>query len=324
MSTKKMMLAVVGALTVLQTFGLGTVWAAYPDKPIRIILPYPPGGSSDTPTRILANRLAALSGQAFVVENRGGAGGALGASEVARATPDGYTVLVSSTALPIASALKKKPPFDAVKDFRHVATFALVPIVLVANPKSAPAGFESFVAASRSAPGKFTYASAGSGSPGHLGSEMLKQALDVDWLHVPYKGTGPALVDLIGGRVDVAVVGQSSVQGHIKAGAVKPLAALSKTRSPQYPLVPAASETAPGFEFEMWFGFAMPAETPPEIVVRFGRLVEQAMKEPELQAQLAESGVKPTYADAAETATRVRRETTDFSRLGARSGISLD
>ncbi|QRF63212.1 tripartite tricarboxylate transporter substrate binding protein [Variovorax paradoxus] len=299
--------------------------ADYPERPVKLILPYPPGGSFDGPTRILAERLGRATGQPFVVENRGGVGGTLGAMEVRRATPDGYTVLVSSGALPIASALAKKPPFDAAKDFRHVATFASVPLVVVVNPKRVPYGsFKAFMEASKASPGKFAYASAGNGSPAQLGAELIKEAFGVDWMHVPYRGTGPALADLIGGQVDVSVVGLSSAIGQIKSGALKALAVTTRARVPQLPDVPALAEPSPGFEFETWLGLSMPAGTPADVVRRLGETVEKVMKEQELQSRLSDAAVTPLFKNAAATEEAISKEMEVYSRLGQRTHISID
>lgn len=297
----------------------------YPNRPIRFVVPYPPGGSTDGPARLLAAKLSKLAGVPVVVENRGGAGGSIGAAEVARAAPDGYTLLMSSTALPIAAALTKTATYNAVKDFSEIATFAVVPLVLIANPqrvqfKSLP----ELVAASKADPGKYSYASAGVGSPGHVAAELVKQAFGVNWLHVPYKGTGPALQDVIGGQVDVSVVGLSSVVGHIASGAVKPLATTGKSRLPSLPNVPAVSESTPGFEFDMWLGIAVPSKTSAAVVSKLGRLVEAAVKDAETQAQLAEAGVRPSFQDSANTNARVLREVNQFTELRKRAGIPME
>lgn len=297
----------------------------YPNRPIRLVVPYPPGGSTDGPARLLAAKLSKLAGVPVVVENRGGAGGSVGAAEVAKAAPDGYTLLMSSTALPIAAALTKTIAYDAVKDFSEIATFAVVPLVLIANPQRVPfKSLPELIAASKTDPGKYAYASAGVGSPGHVAAELVKHAFGVDWLHVPYKGTGPALQDVLGGRVDVSVVGLSSVVGHIASGAVKPMATTGKSRLPQLPNVPAVSESTPGFEFDMWLGIAVPSKTPSAVVSKLGRLVEMSAKDAETQAQLADTGVRPSYQDSANTNARVLREVNQFTDLRKRAGISME
>ncbi|WP_418128102.1 Bug family tripartite tricarboxylate transporter substrate binding protein [Variovorax sp. KK3] len=323
------MIKTLAAFALATTFllaGGGTALAAdYPLRPVRLILPYPPGGSFDGPARILAERLGQATGQPFVVENRGGVGGVVGAQEVRRASPDGYTVLVSSGALPIASALAKKPPFDATRDFRHVATFASVPLVVVTHPGRVPfKDFRAFIQASKAAPGKYAYASAGNGSPAQLGAELLKQTFGVDWLHVPYRGTGPALADLIGGQVDLSVVGLSAAIGQIRSGALTALAVTTPTRVPQLPDVPAVAEFSPGFAFDTWLGLAFPANTPPELVRHLGNVVGGLLQEPQLRSRLADAAVTPAFRDGPSTAQAVSHEMEVYMRLGQRSNISID
>ncbi len=297
----------------------------YPERSVRVVVPYPPGGSFDGPSRLIAAKLATIAGKNFVVENRGGAGGNIAAIEVQRAPADGYTVLISSGALSISSSLAKKAPFDAAKDFTHIATFATLPVVLVANAKNMPyQSLPDLIAASKAAPGKFTYASAGSGSAGHLATEMIKEAFGVDWVHIPYKGTGPALNDLLGGQVDLSVIGLSSAVPQLRGGKLSMFGVTSSTPVSQLPRVPTIAEYKTGFEFEMWLGFAMPRSTPPQIVSRFTLLVEQALKDPELLTQLAQAGVKPSFSTGQETVSRVLKETETFGRLGRRLKIDLE
>lgn len=294
-------------------------------KPVRLIVPYPPGGSADGPARLLAAQLSKLAGQSVIVENRGGAGGSIGAAEVARSQPDGHTLLLSSSALSVASALSKNSQVDALKDFRHAAMFATVPIVVVAHPQRFSfANWQEFIAASKAAPSKYAFASAGNASPAHLGAALLEQAFGVQWLHVPYKGTGPALQDLLGGQVDFSVVGLSSALPHIRAGKLKALAVTQSTRLEQLPQVPAVAEMVPGFDFSMWFGLAAPAGTATATVTHIERLAQAALAEPDFQKRLAEAGVLPSYQGGGATTKKVALELAEFSALGRRNGISLD
>lgn len=283
--------------------------AQYPDRTIRLIVPYPPGGSFDGPARIVAHSLGKAAGQTVVVENRGGAGGAIGAAEVQRASADGYTILLSSGALAVATAFSKQPPFDAIRDFDHVARFATLPSVLAVNAQSVSASsLAEFVTMSRAAPGKFMYASAGTGSAGHLATELLKDALGVDWIHVPYKGTGPALQDLIGGRVNVSLIGLSAALPHHKAGALKMLGVTTRARAEQMPEVPSISEVEAKYEYELWLGFAAPKGTPPGVLRRLEGWVAQVLKDPELQAQLRAAGVNPEFEGSADTQRKLENE----------------
>lgn len=298
--------------------------ADYPEKAVRLVVPFPPGGSFDAPARLLAARLTVLSGKPFVVDTRAGAGGALGAAEVSRAAPDGYTILLSNGAMPVSAALSKKPLFDTVAGFNHVATFGVLPFAIVVNGKAPFNTLQEFIAASRAAPGKFNYASAGNGSASHLSGELIKEAFGIDWVHVPYRGSGPAMTDLMAGEVTVSVPGLSSTVSQVKAGALKALAVTGATRSPQLPNVPTVTELKPGLVLETWVGISLPPKTPQQIITRLASLIEQAMKDAELQTQLVAQGVTPVYEGPAEISARMAKEMEMFSALGKRANISMD
>ncbi len=312
------------AVTSLLAYGVLPAAAEYPEKTVKLVVPFPPGGSFDGPARLLATRLTTLSGQSFVVETRAGAGGAVGAAEVSRAAADGYTVLLSNGAMSVSAALTAKPMFDGVAGFSHVATFGVLPFVIVVNGKSPFNSLQDLLAASRAAPGKFNYASAGTGSASHLSAELVKEAFGVDWVHVPYRGSGPAMTDLMGGQVTLSVPGLSSTVAQVKAGSLKALAVTGAVRSPQLPNVPTLAENKPGSVLATWVGISMPPKTPPQIVNRLAVLIEQAMKDPELQAQLVAQGVTPVFEGPAEITARMAREIDMFSALGKRANISMD
>ena len=312
------------AVTSLLGYGVLPAAAEYPEKTVKLVVPFPPGGSFDGPARLLATRLTTLSGQSFVVETRAGAGGAVGAAEVSRAAADGYTVLLSNGAMSVSAALTAKPMFDGVAGFSHVATFGVLPFVIVVNGKSPFNSLQDLLAASRAAPGKFNYASAGTGSASHLSAELVKEAFGVDWVHVPYRGSGPAMTDLMGGQVTLSVPGLSSTVAQVKAGSLKALAVTGAVRSPQLPNVPTLAESKPGSVLATWVGISMPPKTPPQIVNRLAVLIEQAMKDPELQAQLVAQGVTPVFEGPAEITARMAREIDMFSALGKRANISMD
>lgn len=306
-----------------------TLWSAqaaadYPDKAVKLVVPFPPGGSFDGPARLLATRLSTLSGKPFVIETRAGVGGALGASEVSRAAPDGYTILLSNGAMPVSSALSKKPLFEAVTGFSHIATFGVLPFAVVVNGKAPFDNLQDFIAASKASPGKYNYASAGNGSASHLSAELVKEAFGIDWVHVPYRGSGPAMNDLMAGQVTLSVPGLSSTVSQVKAGALKALAVTGATRSPQLPNVPTLSEIKPGLVLETWVGISAPPKTPPQVIAKLASLIEQAMKDPELQAQLFAQGVTPVYEKPSEITARMAKELEMFSALGKRTNISMD
>jgi tripartite-type tricarboxylate transporter receptor subunit TctC len=306
------------------TFGSAPAAAEYPDKPVKLVVPFPPGGSFDGPARLLATRLSILSGQNFVLETKAGAGGALGAAEVSRAAPDGYTILLSNGAMSVSAALSKKPLFDGVSGFSHVATFGILPFIVVVNGNSPFNTLQEFVSACRASPGKYTYASAGNGSASHLSGEMIKEAFGIDLVHVPYRGSGPAMTDLMAGQVTVSIPGLSSAIGQVKGGTLKALAITGSARSSQLPNVPTLSESKPGFAMETWVGISLPPRTPPQIVNRLASLIEQAMKSPELQAQITDQGVTPVYEGPPVISARMAREIDMFSQLGKRAKISMD
>lgn len=321
--SKRRILLLVSLLSTL------TLWSAqaaadYPDKPVRFVVPFPPGGSFDGPARLLATRLSTLSGKPFVVDTRAGVGGALGAAEVSRAAPDGYTILLSNGAMPVSAALSKKPLFDAVAGFSHVATFGVLPFAVVVNGNAPFNSLQDLIAASKATPGKYNYASAGNGSASHLSAELVKEAFGIDWVHVPYRGSGPAMTDLMAGQVTVSVPGLSSTIGQAKAGTLKVLAVTGATRSPQLPNVPTLSEIKPGLVMETWVGISAPPKTPPQIIARLASLIEQAMKDPELQAQLVAQGVTPVYEQPSEISARMAKELELFSALGKRANISME
>ena len=298
--------------------------ADYPEKAVRLVVPFPPGGSFDGPARLLATRLSVLSGKPFVVDTRAGAGGALGAAEVSRAAPDGYTVLLSNGAMSVSSALSKKPLFEAVEGFSHIATFGVLPFAVVVNGKAPFDNLQDLISASKAAPGKYNYASAGNGSASHLSAELVKEAFGIDWVHVPYRGSGPAMSDLMAGQVTMSVPGLSSTVSQVKSGALKALAVTGATRSPQLPNVPTLSEMKPGLVLETWVGISAPPKTPPQIIAKLASLIEQAMKDPELQAQLFAQGVTPVYEKPSEITARMVREVGMFTALGKRTQISMD
>ncbi len=312
------------SLIALLTFGSTPAAADYPEKPVTLVVPFPPGGSFDGPARLLAARLSVLSGQSFVVETKAGAGGAVGAAEVSRARPDGYTILLSNGAMPVSFALSKKPLFDGVAGFSHVATFGTLPFVVVVNGNAPFNTLQELVSASRASPGKYSYASAGNGSASHLSGELMKEAFGIDWLHVPFRGSGPATTAVMGGQVTLSMPGLSSAVAQVKAGKLKALAVSGAVRSTQLPNVPTLAESKPGFVMETWVGISLPPGAPPEIVNRLAALIEQAMDTPELRARLTEQGVTPVYEGPAAISARMASEIKAFAALGKRANISLD
>jgi tripartite-type tricarboxylate transporter receptor subunit TctC len=268
--------------------------AGYPDKPIRLIVPYAAGGSTDTTARLIAKGLAQQLGQSVVVENRAGAGGMIGQDLVAKAPADGYTLLFSAAGpLAVTPHAYAKVPYDPIHAFTPITLIAKAPLLLVANPKLGIDSVQELIAAARKNPGKITYASFGTGSAAHLAGELFKSVAGVDMVHVPYKGSAPGLVDVIGGQVNVMFDVLVSALPQVQAGKLKALAITLGQRSQLVPDVPTMQEAGVrGFEAGTWFGLLGPADMPPEIVARLSKATDQVLSESALQKELVAQGAE--------------------------------
>ena len=276
--------------------GLGTVAHAQTNKPVRLIVPFTPGGSTDILARALAPKLAAALGVNVIVDNRPGAGGSLGAAEVAKADPDGQTLLMGHIGtLAVNPALYPKLAYDPVKSFTPVAWVARVPNVLVVPATSQARHFKEFVEAVKARPGRFTFSSGGNGSAAHITFEFLKLRAKLFMLHIPYRGTAPSVTDLIAGQVDATFTGAPAVLPHVKSGRLRALAVSSAQRIPALPDVPTVAESGyPGFEADQWYGVVAPAGTPAAVVARLNAEINKALALPEVAQQLAVEGAVPT------------------------------
>jgi tripartite-type tricarboxylate transporter receptor subunit TctC len=261
-------------------------------KPLRLIVPFTPGGSSDILARALAPRLQQALGQAVVIDNRPGAGGSIGAAEAAKAEPDGHTLLMGHTGtLGVAPSLYPRLAYDPLRSFVPVAAVARVPNVLVVNAKAAIASLKELVEQAKAQPGRLTYSSGGNGSAAHITFEHFKQRAGLFMLHIPYRGTAPSVADLIAGQVDCTFTGTPAVIAHIKSGRLRALAVSSPQRLAALPDVPTVAESGfPGFEADQWYGLVAPAGTPAERVARLNAEVNKALALPEVQQQLATEG----------------------------------
>jgi len=288
----------------------GAAEGGYPSKPIRLVVPYPPGGTTDILARILGARLGPALGQSVVVENRGGANGNIGSQAVAQAAPDGYTLLMGSAGpLTVNPVLYASMPFDAQKDFAPISLFGKVPLVLVANPSLGVTSYAGLVDYAKRHPGKLTFASSGNGSMQHVAGELLKQRAGIDMRHIPYRGAGPALVDLLGGRVDIMIDLLPSSMPHIAAGELRPLAVATARRLEALPKVPTLAESGlEGFDVSSWFGILAPAGTPKAIVDRLHAEIAKAVADPAVGKQFAEQGVEPAGDTPAEFAAYIQEE----------------
>jgi tripartite-type tricarboxylate transporter receptor subunit TctC len=286
----------------------------YPVKPIRLIVPFAPGGSSDTVSRLVAQKLSAALGQQVVLENRAGAGGNIGMDAVAKAAPDGYTLLFAAGSAAINVSLYDKMPFDPLKDLVPVSHVCNVNGILVVHPSVPARTLKEFIDLARSRPDAINYASAGSGTVVHLAGEMFKSMARVNLTHVPYKGSGPALSDLLGGQVQAMFANMPGTMQHVKADKLRVLAVTGARRSPLLPDVPAVSELVPGYAASTWFGVFAPAGTPAAIVTRINAEIGKALTAPDLLATLRAEGAEPVGSSAEQFAQFFREE---VSRWGA-------
>jgi tripartite-type tricarboxylate transporter receptor subunit TctC len=298
----------------------------YPNKPVRLVVPFAPGGATDMVGRALGQRLSVKWGQQVIVENRAGAGGNIGADIVAKSAADGYTILLASPAeITINPHLYPKMPFNPATDFTPVAKVATAPLVLVVHPSIKAQNVKSLIAEAKAAPGKLNYASSGSGGPQHLAAEQFKMAAGIDMLHVPYKGGAPAIADLLGGQVQVFFAGVPPALPHIKAGKIRALAATSAKRSALLPDVPTVRESGgPEFVVENWQGIFVPAATPKEIVTKLHSDISEITAQREFADNLLAQGAEATGGSQQDFRTFVEGESRKYADLVRQSGAKLD
>jgi tripartite-type tricarboxylate transporter receptor subunit TctC len=284
----------------------------YPNRAIRFIVPYPPGGGTDVIARILQEPLAAELGQPIIVDNRGGAAGNIGTDLAAKSPPDGYTILFTLSSHTINPKLYDKLPFDVERDFAPISLATLVPQILVANPGLPANNMKELIAFAKANPGKLNYASVGTGSPAHIAGELLKLKTGIDMVHVPYKGGGPAVVDTIGGQVQLAFVSMPAAWQHVKAGKLKALGVTSAKRAAAAPDVPAIAETVPGYVVDSWYGALAPAKTPPAAVARLNAAFAKALENPQVKEKLLAQGAEAAPSTPAEFDRRIKDELTQW------------
>ena len=298
----------------------------YPSKPIRVIVTFPPGGSADAVVRLLVPRLNEKLGQQVVVDNRPGAGGNIGLAVVAKAPADGYTLGVGAAgALAANASLYAQMPFDVAKDFRPVTMLAAIPFVFVGHPSVGAATQRELVALARAQPGKLSIAHGGNGTAMHLTSQLFQQMADIKLTEVPYKGSGPAALDVLSGQVPLAVVDLPAVLAHIRAGKLIAFAVTSPQRLPQLPDVPTVAEAGlPGYDSTGWFGVVAPAGTPERIVERLNTEITAALGDAAVVAAMRAQGVEPAPGTSASFADYIRSETAKWSAVVRQAHIKLD
>ena len=303
----------------------GAVQAQYPAKPVRIVVPYPPGGTVDVVARNLAQQLTVQTGQQFIVDNRAGANGTIGSDFVSKAAPDGYTLLVQASIFVINPLFLKNVPYDVQRDFTPVANIGSVPLLVTAHPSVPAANLREFVALVRANPDKYTFATTGLGSAGHLTEEVIKRDAGLQILIVPYKGAGPALTDIVGGQVSALADPLPSSFPHVKGGRLKALAVTSRTRIAYMPEVPTVAESGfPGFEMLSWYGLWGPPRLPKDVLDRLAAETAKAAKSAEMQEKLAAQGFIPDGSGPAAFAAYVKDEIAKYARIVKDANIKVD
>ena len=288
----------------------------YPSRPIRMVVPFAPGGGSDISGRVLAEGLGKALGQQVVVDNRPGAGSTIGTDIVTKATPDGYTMLLGNISLAFNAALYKKLPYKAVRDLIPVSLVVQQPNILVNHPSLPAKTLKEFIALARSSPGKFTFASAGLGSGTHLAMELLNMSLNIKMIHVPYKGTGPALTAVLGNEVTVFMSTFASALPHVKAGRLHTFGVTTAKRAPALPDVPTIAEAGvPGFNYGTWYGLLVPAGTPRAIVDKLNKVAVAQLHSAELRQRYESQGMEPIPSTSAEFTAKLKSETEKWAKV---------
>ncbi len=299
--------------------------ATYPTKPIRLINPFPPGGGATIVGRVIAQELTERLGQSVVFDNRGGAGGIIGMEIVARAAPDGYTLTMATASTVTIHPLLSKVPFDPVKDFAPVSHVSNVPLLLVVHPSVAAKSTREFIALLKAQPGKLNFASSGKGTISHLAGELFKNSAGVSMVHVPFRGGGPALVDVLGGQVQVNFANILSSLPHVKGGRLRALAVTSATRSTAITDLPTVAEAAlPGYEVVQWNGVLAPARVPATIIARLNSEIERILALPEMKARLIADGADPAGGPPEKFAAFMRADIDKWAKVIKAANVTAD
>ncbi|MGH8619355.1 MAG: Bug family tripartite tricarboxylate transporter substrate binding protein [Burkholderiales bacterium] len=303
----------------------GTAWGqAYPSKPVRVVIPWPAGGSNDVVGRIVMNEVSKQLGQQFVVDNRGGAAGTLGAEIVARTPPDGYTIMVHSTTHVGNPSMYKKLPYDTLKDFAGVGLLAAQPGALTVHPALPAKTVKEFITLAKSKPGQIFYSSSGNGSAPHLSMALLVQMAGINIVHVPYKGGAPQVTALVSGETQASLATISTVLSHVNSGRLRALGVSGAKPSPTLPGVPTIAETVPGYEMSPWIGVFVPAGTPRDIINKLNAEINRALKSPEVSQSLANQALDAWSATPEEFEQRLRADYEKYAKLIAATGAKLE
>jgi tripartite-type tricarboxylate transporter receptor subunit TctC len=304
--------------------GVGSACAEYPERPIRVIVPFPAGGTVDLVARLVTARMGDDLKTPFVIENRGGAGGVIATDATAKAAPDGYTLLLTSPNHTINAALQSKLPYDTEKDLAPVAMVAEIAELLVSPPSAPFADFAGFVAYAKANPGKLNYASAGNGTLPHVTMELLLRRLALDVTHIPYRGAAPAMTDLLAGQVELKLDTYATAFSQVAAGRLRALAYAGRARSALMPEVPAIAEMLPGYEGVLWMGLIAPAGTPQPVIEKLAAAVKRAVSSSDLAERLKHDGIDPVGGSPQEFGAQIAREITQWRELAKSVNIKLD
>lgn len=315
--------SIIGLVAALAATGV--MAQDYPNKPVRIVVPYVAGGTVDLVARVLAQRLSAQMGQQFIVDNKAGASGTIGSDAVAKAKADGYTLLVQSPTLIAGPLMMKRMPYDAMRDFTPIARLGSVPMVMTAHPSVAAANLQEFIVAARAKPGAFSFGIPAAGSPMHLAGEAIKHNAKLDIAVIPYKGTGAALNDLLGGQIHVMIDAIPSSAPHVASGKLKALAVTTKARLPSMPNVPTVAESGlAGFEMVSWYGVWAPSHLPPELAKRLAAEIAKAMHSPLVSERLGSMGFVAEPNSPQDFAAFLTKETATYARVVRDANIQID
>jgi tripartite-type tricarboxylate transporter receptor subunit TctC len=327
MQISKRSAAALGAcLAIAATTAPALAQQSYPNKPIRMVCPFPPGGTTDLVARLVAQKFSEAWGQQVVVDNRPGAGGVIGTEMVAQAAPDGYSILLGSiTTHAVNPALYKKLRFDPIRDFAPVSLVVSSPQLLALHPSVAAKSVKELIALAKARPGQLNYGSAGTGTSPHLTFELFKSMAAIDVVHVPYKGTGPAITDLLGGQVQMMITGVVALMPHVKSGKLRAVGVTSAKRVAALPEVPTIAESGvAGFDVSSWFGVFLPAATPRAIVMKMNREIHRMLENPEVRQRLIDQGADPASNTPEEFAVYVKSEMTRWGQVVRSTGARVD
>jgi tripartite-type tricarboxylate transporter receptor subunit TctC len=308
-------LAIVGAIP-------GTARAEYPDRPIKLVVPFSPGGGTDLIARTLAKPMAAKLGQSVVVENKAGAGTIIGSDAVARSQPDGYTFLIATLAHSVNPSLHAKLPYDTDKAFAPVTLIGTYQNILVVKPESPFRTVEDVIKAAKANPGKYTYASQGIGTSAHLAGELLNNLAHIELTHIPYKGAGPALTDVLGGQVDMMFASSAAVSGFIASKSLRPIAVTGAKGQTQVPGVPSVEETVPGYVFDSWYGLYVPAKTPKPVIDKLLEAVKFAAQDPDFLKRAQDEGLLLRVGTPEELEAYVKEDTVRWRKVVTENKIN--